>query len=370
LTMNIPSTNRYVGGAFTFVRNFSSANVTQIIITEQGTVNANSNLSNVVLFFKTEATCSTSIPPDATQYNSSSVGFNVSEKATVTGTETITVGTSQICVYVRLNVGSGAFDGQTLEIEISNPSTEVTVSAGTVIPAIAKAIDGSTTLQTPKGYEMGSNLYRILSSSINIGGHSQASLSYRMQDTIGEIATDESQSDFYKLKAGYQATWSYPLVSPVLTFSITNDKYTAALGILTTSAAKTDTTGFTVATNADSGYIVTISGNTLTYGSNDIDAIGGTAAFSSLGNEQLGINLVYNSDPEVGANPSGGSGQAYGQYAFQNKFAFQSGDTIADCSTSCSDTTTFNISYLGNISNSTVAGGYSTVLTLIATGTF
>jgi hypothetical protein len=53
-------------------------------------------------------------------------------------------------------------------------------------------------------YEMGSSGYRIQSSSLNIGGARQSSTSYQMEETIGEIASDESASASYKLKAGYQ----------------------------------------------------------------------------------------------------------------------------------------------------------------------
>ena len=143
-TMAIPSTGNYAGGAFSFTRGSGTANVTQIIVTETGTVNANTNLSNLKLFYKTEATCSTSIPVDAVAFNSTGVGFNASEKATATGT--MAVGTSQICLYAQLDVGSGATTNQTLEIEVSNPSTDVTASAGTVTPATAVAIAGSTIL--------------------------------------------------------------------------------------------------------------------------------------------------------------------------------------------------------------------------------
>ncbi|MBU2578352.1 DUF2341 domain-containing protein [Patescibacteria group bacterium] len=139
--MLIPSTNQYVGGAFTFVRNIDSANVTQIIITDAGTVTANTNLSNVDLYYETAVSCS--YEGTETLFGTAA-SFNVSEKATVTGT--MAVGTDQVCVYVVLDVGVGATAAQTLEIEISDPSTEVTVSTGTVSPATAVAISGTTEL--------------------------------------------------------------------------------------------------------------------------------------------------------------------------------------------------------------------------------
>lgn len=145
-TMNIPSTNNYVGGAFTFVTDINTATTTQIIITDgpTGTVNANLNLSNLKIRYETAGTCT--YDGNETYFNAAGVSFNSSEKATATGT--MSVGTSQVCVYVVLDVGSGASAGQTIEIEISNPSTEVTISAGTVSPSSVVAIAGTTTIQS------------------------------------------------------------------------------------------------------------------------------------------------------------------------------------------------------------------------------
>ncbi len=209
-----------------------------------------------------------------------------------------------------------------------------------------------------------SSNYEIPYSSLNVGGNPQDSTTYKMQDTIGEIATGLMTGTSYKLEAGFQAL----TLPPVLIFSITDN--TADLGLITTLAAKTDSTGFTVATNTLDGYVVTVSGNTLTSNSSsaNIDALA-TPNTSSPGTEQFGINLVDNSSPDVGANPSGGSGQAASDYDTINNFKFVSGNTIANSST-FSSITTFTISYLGNISTSTVAGDYSDILTLIATGTF
>jgi len=155
-------------------------------------------------------------------------------------------------------------------------------------------------------------------------------------------------------------------VNPSLTFSISD--LTAALGTLSSAAVSKDSTTFTVATNADSGYVVDVSGNTLTSGSDTIDAMTSAAA-SSPGTEQFGINLKDNSAPDVGAEPSGGSGAAASGYDTANNFKFISGNTIASCS-GASDTTTFTISYIANISAVTEAGDYTTTLTLIATGKY
>jgi len=146
-SLTIPSTGDYVGGAFTLARDIGSANVTSITVHNIGTVNAQSNLSNVILFYKQEAVCSTTIPAGNTQFNATAGSFNASGDATVTGT--ISVGTSQICVYVQLDVGSGAASGDTIKLQVTNPSTDVVVSSGSAAPATAVAIAGSVALQPP-----------------------------------------------------------------------------------------------------------------------------------------------------------------------------------------------------------------------------
>lgn len=143
----VPSTGDYVGGAFTFVRDTASTNVTSITIHNNGTENAQANLSNVILFYKQEASCSVTIPAGTTQFNSTGSAFNASSDATMTGT--MSVGTSQICVYVQLDVGSGATPGNTVQLQITNPSTGVVAAAGAVSPSTAVVISGSITLTPP-----------------------------------------------------------------------------------------------------------------------------------------------------------------------------------------------------------------------------
>jgi len=135
------TSNLYIGGAFTFVRNTGSTSVTSITISETGTI-SDSNISGLILYYKQEATCSTSFPTGTTQFNSTPGTFS-SGSSTVTGT--MTVGTSQICMYAEVDVGS-ASGSDTIEIQITDPSTQVTASVGTVSPASAVAISGTTTV--------------------------------------------------------------------------------------------------------------------------------------------------------------------------------------------------------------------------------
>lgn len=132
LAAHAGDSNIYIGGAFTFIADQSSTNVTSITVSNTGTV-ADSDLSNLILYYKQEATCSTSVPVDATQFNSTAGSFS-SGSSTVTGT--MAVGTAQVCVYARLNVGSGAAVDETIEIEITDPSSDVLVSLGMTLTVL------------------------------------------------------------------------------------------------------------------------------------------------------------------------------------------------------------------------------------------
>jgi hypothetical protein len=210
---------------------------------------------------------------------------------------------------------------------------------------------------------MSSTHYQINADSINVGGLKQTSASYKSEDTIGESATGVSGSAHYKVSAGYQAMWDYP---PGLSFAIGSNS--APLGTLSTSAVSSTSTTFSVSTNASHGYFVGVAGSTLTSGGHTIAAMASPDT-SHPGNEQFGINLVGNSSPSVGANPSGGVGSAASGYGTTNNFKYVSADTIANASI-YSKTTNFTISYIGNIATGTAAGSYATNLTLVATAKF
>jgi hypothetical protein len=57
LTMAIPSNDQHIGGAFTLVRNTGSGGVSQIVLTEISSVDANADLSDVKLYYETAGTC-------------------------------------------------------------------------------------------------------------------------------------------------------------------------------------------------------------------------------------------------------------------------------------------------------------------------
>src|SRR6056297_2212740 len=146
---------------------------------------------------------------------------------------------------------------------------------------------------------MSSGNYQIISDSFNSGGGTVSSTNYSALTAIGEIASGESSSTLYVLKAGTPAYKASPYVS------ISVDKDWIDLGILSTTATGYNSHTLDVASNAKSGYVLKVYGETLNNnGGDDIDEIGATATTSTAGTEQFGINLVANTSPLVGASPN------------------------------------------------------------------
>lgn len=129
------------------------------------------------------------------------------------------------------------------------------------------------------------------------------------------------------------------------------------------------TSQMTGATNDGNGYIIAVTGTTMTSGNNEIDAMN-TAGSSVKGNSQFGFNLRDNSSPNVGSDPSGpGIAAPTANYNSVNQYKFSSGDIVAS-SSDTSDYRTFTASYIVNIDPDQAAGVYSTTLTYTAIATF
>lgn len=161
-------------------------------------------------------------------------------------------------------------------------------------------------------------------------------------------------------------------VSVVIDESLT---FTLASATVSLSAPATDTTGFgtssmTVSTNAATGYSVSYSGDTLTSGSNTLTAMA-TPDVSTVNTKQFGINLMANTTPTVGSDVSvGGTGVAATGYDIADNFKFnEAGDVVATALVP-TNSNVFTTSYIANMTGSTAAGVYSTILTYMATANF
>jgi hypothetical protein len=211
--------------------------------------------------------------------------------------------------------------------------------------------------------EMSSPNFKINSDVIGSFGTKESSSSFELGDTGGEMGTGDSSSTNFNLSAGF---WTAVGDDPILILNITDDE--ADLGVLSSSNARTDTAAFNAASTAQGGYVVQFTGNTLSFESNQIEPISGGGG-SNPGNEQFGFNLVYNSSPMVGNDPSGGLGQASIGYNTENSFKFSSGDTIAEAVRPTGQTN-FYISFIGNIDELSDSGVYSSNVNIVATGRY
>ncbi len=150
-SQNIPATNFYVGGMFVITENTGSRNVTDITITASGTIDAQYDLDNIKLYYDLDTTapydCSSeSYGGGETQFGSTDTdGFSSANgTSTFSGFASITT-TQTMCVYTVLDTTATAQNAETLDILITNPSTDVTVSGGgSVSPTIARSISGVT----------------------------------------------------------------------------------------------------------------------------------------------------------------------------------------------------------------------------------
>lgn len=136
----------------------------------------------------------------------------------------------------------------------------------------------------------------------------------------------------------------------------------------TTSTSKASSQ-FVAASNAISGYSVTVAGNTLTSGLNTIASLT-TPTGSVIGTSQFGLNLRQNTTPGVGANVIGpGTATPKPNYNIPNQYTYNNGDIIASV-THSDDIRKFESSYIVNISNSQASGVYSATITYICLANF
>ncbi len=135
-------------------------------------------------------------------------------------------------------------------------------------------------------------------------------------------------------------------------------------------------------TNAGFGFAITVTGTTMTSGSNTITPMA-TSSAGIRGLSQFGMNLKANtvatSAPSVGVDiapaPNGTNyrGRAVTGYNTVDNFKFVSTDTVADSafgSAGGTDAQIFTASYMVNVPGSQPAGTYTTTLTYICTPTF
>lgn len=145
--------NQYIGGTFVVEELVGSRNVTNVTITELGSIDASEHLSNVRLRYKLDTTAPydcTSESYDGTETQFGDVlpnGFS-GPNGVASFSDSVAISTtSALCLYVIADVANNTPDGVTIDYSIASPVTDVLVSGGVeVIPNVPVAISGSTTV--------------------------------------------------------------------------------------------------------------------------------------------------------------------------------------------------------------------------------
>lgn len=134
------------------------------------------------------------------------------------------------------------------------------------------------------------------------------------------------------------------------------------LGTLTAEHTATTLMSVSVRTHLSDGYTVQVVGDSPTYGGHKLKTLD-TPTGSLAGAEQFGLNVVQNTSPAIGANPtdvtSGLTNLASvtADYKIPDAFMYRSGDVVAR-NDSASGQMKYTISMIVNIANSTPAGQY------------
>ncbi len=169
------------------------------------------------------------------------------------------------------------------------------------------------------------------------------------------------------VSATVAASLSFSLSSSSIGFgTITSSatQYATAAGTGTNSEPANAHT-ISASTNGATGYVITLSGSTLTSGLNSIAAIpGATAAPLTPGTPQFGIRTTTSGGTGTVNAPFNGTAGNYGfgtSPLVTQPFASAPGTTT---------TTIYNVNYAANISTATPTGSYTTSLIYAATANF
>ncbi len=146
-------TDLYLGGAFVISTDTGTRDVTAITVAQTGTADGQTALENLRLYYDLDTTapydCS-SESYDGTQAQfgaTSSIAFNASQ-GTSTFTDSVTISPSQtLCVYAVLDITNNAGNADTIEIEVTNPASDVVVSSGSVAPTTPIELMGATVIE-------------------------------------------------------------------------------------------------------------------------------------------------------------------------------------------------------------------------------
>lgn len=209
--------------------------------------------------------------------------------------------------------------------------------------------------------------YRVDEYYFGTGGELDASsANYRAKQSAGELAAGHTQSANYQAHVGFNTS-----DMPILEVAVNGD---VDFGILDSGTTAKGSANIQVRTYLASGYNMILSGSAPRYSGRTL-ASPSSPTPSQAGTEQFGVNLVYNSSPNVGADPvqvpdsSFSFGWPVANYLTPDEFMYQDGAIVASSNKS-SGQTNYTLSMIANMADNTPAGKYTTDISVVVVSTF
>jgi hypothetical protein len=197
--------------------------------------------------------------------------------------------------------------------------------------------------------------YSVTETQIGGGSQQQCSTSYCSKSSAGDTTVGSGKSANYSAQFGSNTT-----DQPLLQVVTANGDH--QLGVLDSSTTGIATSDVSVRHYLMAGYALELTGSSPTQGTHAIYPLP-TPTASIMGKEQFGVNMVANTSPAIGANPtlmpSGESALQFidADYSQPNKFKYVPGDILAR-NYSQSGEISYRLSMIFNVSNTTPGGQY------------
>lgn len=149
-TTSTPVNDLDLGGAFTLLSTDGDADISSIALKYTGSLSS-SSISNIRVSYKQQETCSATKPGDATLFDTVS-SFDVNDVATTTGDSPIALVDGQkVCVYIVYDLTpdySLSLLGRSIDFEIVNPTTDISIDGGEITTTNTVNIIGQTIISS------------------------------------------------------------------------------------------------------------------------------------------------------------------------------------------------------------------------------
>jgi hypothetical protein len=246
---------------------------------------------------------------------------------------------------------------------VSTTSQAITITSGTASVPANRCVQirlGSNAIFQASGTPKITNPSSATSSILTVGGS--------FGDT-GIITVNIITDDTVSMTGTVNQSLSFTISTSTIYFGTLGSggaKFASSTNTLG-DTVETIAHSLAVSTNAPSGFSLTVRGQTLTSlqnASNTIDAIGGSAASSTIASEQFGFRATESGGTNVTVAAPYSSATSYGYNATATSSA------ILATGTGVTPLSTISLRYLTNIAAITEAGTYAANLVYVATANF